>query len=145
MQYRGEKCVASFYFILFIYFSFFLRPHLQHMEVPGLGVEVELHLPAYTTATATQDPSRIFHLHRNSRQCQILNPLSEARNRTCILVLTSWILNPLSHNGNSFCFFVFFSIKKKNDLKTMTKVSISKSLRKMSKVSSRKKIKTNYP
>ena len=29
---------------------FFLQPHLQHMEVPGLGVELELQLPAYTTA-----------------------------------------------------------------------------------------------
>ena len=28
-----------------------------HMEVPRLGVESELQLPAYTTATATQDPS----------------------------------------------------------------------------------------
>ena len=28
------------------------------MEVPRLGVELELQLPAYTTATATWDPSR---------------------------------------------------------------------------------------
>ena len=28
------------------------------MEVPRLGVESELQLPAYTTATATLDPSR---------------------------------------------------------------------------------------
>ena len=34
---------------------FFLGSHLQHMEVPRLGVESEL--PAYTTATATRDPS----------------------------------------------------------------------------------------
>ena len=27
------------------------------MEVPKLGVELELQLPAYGTATATQDPS----------------------------------------------------------------------------------------
>ena len=33
---------------------FFLGPHLQHMEVPRLGVKLELQLPAYTTATATQ-------------------------------------------------------------------------------------------
>ena len=29
------------------------------MEVPRLGVESELQLPVYTTATATKDPSRI--------------------------------------------------------------------------------------
>ena len=36
------------------FFSFvFLGPHLQHMEVPRLGVELELQLLAYTTATGT--------------------------------------------------------------------------------------------
>ena len=34
----------------------FLGPHLQHMEVPWLGVELEPQLPGYTTVTATQDP-----------------------------------------------------------------------------------------
>ena len=33
-----------------------LRLHLQHMEVPRLGVKSELKLPVYTTATATPDP-----------------------------------------------------------------------------------------
>ena len=33
------------------------------MEVPRLGVESELQLPAYTTATATLDPSHICDLH----------------------------------------------------------------------------------
>ena len=33
-------------------FCLFLRPHLLHTEVPRLGVESELQLPAYTTATA---------------------------------------------------------------------------------------------
>ena len=42
------------------------------MKIPRLGVELELQLSAYATATATPD--------------QILNPLSEARDRT------SWIL-----------------------------------------------------
>ena len=31
---------------------FFLGLHLRHMEVPRLGIEWELQLPAYTTATA---------------------------------------------------------------------------------------------
>ena len=45
------------------------------MEVPRLGIELELQLSAYTTATAMQDLSRIFHLHHSSQQYQILNPL----------------------------------------------------------------------
>ena len=38
------------------FFLFFLGPHLRDMEVPRLGVELELHLLAYTTATAMPDP-----------------------------------------------------------------------------------------
>ena len=49
------------------------------MEVPRLGVELELQLLAYTTATAMSDPSPICDLHHSSQQGQILNSLSEAR------------------------------------------------------------------
>ena len=55
---------------------------LWHMEVPRLGVESELQLPAYPTATAMPDPSRIYDL----QLCWVVNPLSEARDRTCILI-----------------------------------------------------------
>ena len=45
-----------------------LGPHWWRMEVPRLGVELELQLLAYTTATATWDPSHIWDLHHSSRQ-----------------------------------------------------------------------------
>ena len=69
-----------------INFNFFLGPHRRHIEVPRLGVQSELQLPAYTTATATRDPSRICDLHHSSWQCRILNPLCEARDQTCVLM-----------------------------------------------------------
>ena len=56
----------------------FLGLHLQHMEVPRLGVQSELQLPAYTTATAMPDLSLVCDLHHSSWQCWILNPLSKA-------------------------------------------------------------------
>ena len=88
-------------FILFYLFFCFLGLHLQHMEVPRLGVELELQLPAYTIATATPALSHICNLHHSSWQHWILNPQSEARDRTCILMDNGWVLNPLSPNGNS--------------------------------------------
>jgi len=61
------------------------------MEVPRLGVESELQLPAYATAIATQDPSRVCDLHHSSQQHQILDPLSEARDQTHVLMDTNWV------------------------------------------------------
>ena len=46
---------------------------------------------AHTTATAVPDLSRVCKLHHRSWQCQIPNPLSEARDRTCILTDNSQI------------------------------------------------------
>ena len=68
-----------------------LGPLLWRMDVPRLGVESELQLPAYSTATAMLDPSLICDLHHSSRQHRILNPLSKARDETCILWDASWV------------------------------------------------------
>ena len=83
-----------------------------HEEVPRLGVEWELQLPANATATATRDQSCVYNLHHSSRQCQILNPSSGARDWTRVFMNTSRGLSLLCHNGNSFfhvlfCFFSF--------------------------------------
>ena len=71
---------------------------MWHMEGPRLGVEWELQLPAYITATATttaiRDLSRDCKLHHSSWQSQILNPPSEARDGTCILEDTSRVHYP---------------------------------------------------
>ena len=56
-----------------------------------LGVESELQLLAYATATAIRDLSRVRNLHHSSWQRRILNTLSEARDRTHNLMVTSWI------------------------------------------------------
>ena len=63
------------------------------MEVPRLGIELELQLPASTTATATAtgDPDCVCDLPRSSGQRRVLNPLSEARDRACVLKDASWL------------------------------------------------------
>ena len=80
-----------------IIFFFLFRASLWHLAVPGLVVKSELQLPA----TATPDLSHIYDICCSLQQHQILNPLSKARDRTCILMDTSWVSNSLSHNGNS--------------------------------------------
>ena len=76
------------------------------MEVPRLGVESELQLTAYTTATAMPDPRCICNLHGSSWQRRILNPLSEAWDQTLILMDTSRIRYCWTTTGTPFNFFL---------------------------------------
>ena len=63
---------------------------------------MELQLLAYTTATAPPDPSHISDLHPSSRQYQILNPLSEARDQMRNLMVPSQILFCCAMSGITF-------------------------------------------
>ena len=76
------------------------------MKVPRLEIK-ELQLPAYTAATATQDPSHVYDLHRSSWQHWIFNLLSKARDRIHILMDTSQVCNPPSHKGDSWKAFLY--------------------------------------
>ena len=106
----------SFSFLSFFFFVF-LGPHLQDVEVPGLGAESELQLLAYATATAMPDLSHICNLHRSLWQHWILNLLSKARDRTHILTETmGGVLNPQWEHHLlltvvilciNFCFFCY--------------------------------------
>ena len=80
----GGGPTKKFCFTLFC----FLGLHLQHVEVPRRGVQLELQMPVSTTATATWDPSHVCNLHHGSWPRRILNPLSEARDGACVLVVT---------------------------------------------------------
>ena len=77
------------------------------MEFPRLGVELELHSPA--TATAMLDSNRICNLHQSSWLRQILNALSEARDRTLILMDTSRIRYHWATTGTPK--LLFFDLK----------------------------------
>ena len=85
---------------------FFLRPHPRHMEVPRLGPKLELQLLAYATTTAMPDPSCICYLHDHSRQHQILNPLSKARDQTLNLMVPSWICFCCAMTGTPICIYL---------------------------------------
>ena len=94
LQNTGRVDLALSFFkiiILSIYLLCFLGPQVQHLEVPRLGVELELQLLVYATATATWDLSCVCDLHHSSWQHWILNPLSEARDQTRNLMVSSGI------------------------------------------------------
>ena len=104
----GKKRLFRFsahFFFLFL----FLRSHLQPMEVLTLGVESELQLSAYATATgiqATRDMSWVCDLHHSSQQCQILSPLSEATDWIRILLDTSWVCYCRATMGTLYPFLI---------------------------------------
>ena len=57
----GPEKIFLFCFV----FLPFLGPLLWHMDVPRLGVESELQLPAYAIATAMPDLSHVCDLHHS--------------------------------------------------------------------------------
>ena len=62
MDLSPPHALTGFDFIFLV----FLGPHLKHMEVSRLGVELELQLLACTTAPAMPDPSHIHNLCRSN-------------------------------------------------------------------------------
>ena len=136
--------------IFFFFFSFglfvSLGPYLRNVEVPRLGGPIgAVATSPYTRATATLDQSHVCNLYRSSWQRWILNPLSEARDRTHILMDASQVRQPLSHNGNSqnifhlqetriflvwgFFFFFFFFYWRIGDLQCSVSFVYSKRFR----------------
>ena len=85
-----------------ISFLFFFSFRATPAVYSRLWVELELQLLVQPQQHRIQATSAVAaHLHRSSRQCQILIPPSKARDQTHILMGTSQVLNPLRHNGNS--------------------------------------------
>ena len=90
------------YFFLFLFlFIFFLGPHLWQIEIPGLGVELELQLApmpqpwqhwvraaSATYTTAFGNPGSLTHWARPGIEC------ASSQRQCCVLDL-------LSHNWNS--------------------------------------------
>ena len=119
---RNCYCQFSGVFVLFCLFFFcFLGSHSWHVEITRIGVESELQLSAYATATAPPDPSHVCELCHSSQQCWIRNPLS----RPGIKPTSSWILVGFISTSpqwelSVFCFwwsevFLCFKLYSSND------------------------------
>ena len=84
-----------------------LGPHPQHMEVSRLGVESELQLPVYTTATAMWDLRHVWDLHHSSRPRQIPDPPIEPRDQIHILMDTSGMRFHCATTGAPILHFLY--------------------------------------
>ena len=91
-----HKVLGQISFFFFFFFCLFRAASVAYGGSQAIGPirSVAVGLP---TATAILDPSHVFDLHHSSWQHRILNPLSKARDQTCVLMDSF----PLSHNGNS--------------------------------------------
>ena len=84
---KGGQCifkikVKNFCFVIW-------RPHAWPGVVPRLGVNLELHLPAYTTIVmATKYHRCLCNLIHSS---WVLNPLSKTRDQTYFLMDGTWV------------------------------------------------------
>uniref|UniRef100_A0A8W4FFV3 BPTI/Kunitz inhibitor domain-containing protein n=1 Tax=Sus scrofa TaxID=9823 RepID=A0A8W4FFV3_PIG len=81
------------------------------MEVPWRGVELELHLPTYATATAMPDPSCTCHLRHSLQEGQLTLAFSRTEIcnypplfGTCKLTLTRYYYNTLTFLCEPFMF-----------------------------------------
>ena len=88
-----------YYLSLFFFFYLFRATPVTYGSSQAKD-PMELQLPGYTTATGTWNSNQICDLKHSSWQCQ-MDPLSEARDWTSILIDTSWIPFLLCHKRNS--------------------------------------------
>ena len=103
---EGKRLNELMVLFLFFYFFCFLRPHQWHMESLRLGVELELQLMTYATAPAAWDLSCSCDLLHSSWQHWILNPWSEARDRTHVLMDASQVHYHWAMTGTSMVLFI---------------------------------------
>ena len=85
-----EFYLFLFYFILF-YFGLFAFSRATPVAYGGSQARGLIGAAAtgLRQSHTTQDPSRVCNLHHSSRQRQILNPLSKARDQTHNLMVPS--------------------------------------------------------
>ena len=80
------------------------------MEISTLGVESELHLLAYPTATASLDSSHILDLVRSYSDAQSLTQLARPGIEPASSQKLCLVHNALSHDGNSYSPFFLKSL-----------------------------------
>ena len=94
----------------FFFFLLFRAPLVTYGS-SLLGWNWSCSWQANATATATQDSSNVCDLYHSSWQHQILNPLSEAKDRTLILMAIKFFSTEPSGNSCNFYGITFCSFE----------------------------------
>ena len=109
---------------LLTYLLSFLGLRVWHVEVPRLGVKLEIQLLAYTTATAMWDLGRVCNLYHSSHNVGSLTHWVRPR----IEPTSSWILVRFVSTAPQkelLCFPILFSVFSKfNDISQLILFSI---------------------
>ena len=84
-----------------LFFSFLFTAAPEASGSFQAGVESELQLPAYSTTTATLDPSGTWDLCCSSWQCQSLTHWARPGTKPASSWILCQVLSSLSHNKNS--------------------------------------------
>ena len=104
LRMKGTKGIIWMLKFYLFYFFVFLGPHLRHMEVSRLGVESELQLAGlhHSHSNMGSEP----HLWSTTQLMAMPDPkpLSEARDRICVLMDISQISFHWATMGTSKCY-----------------------------------------
>ena len=86
-----DSSESQFFFLSSSFFFLLFRATAVAYGGPQARDPVGSAAAAYAAVTATPDLSCVCGLHCSFQKHRILNPLSEARDRTHILLDTSWV------------------------------------------------------
>ena len=82
------RCLEVYFLFSFFLFSFFRAVLIAYGSSQARS---QIGTVANGLHDSPINQSHICSLHHSSQQCWILNPLSKARDRTCVLMDTSWV------------------------------------------------------
>ena len=99
IMFRDRRVLFSLHKFDFFFFLFRAIPAAYGSSQGRGRIGAVAARPHHSHSNAGSKP--VCDLHHNSWQHWILNPLNEARDRTCILVNTFWVRILLSQNRNS--------------------------------------------
>ena len=99
---QSQSAPPIFFIFLFFYFFCLYRAAPAAHGSSQAELYWNWSCRPYSTATAMPDPSHLFNLHHIARQGWILNPLSEARDQTHILMDTHWVCKRWAITGPQY-------------------------------------------